>query len=147
MALTLSTVSENDLRKNIMNKLNLSEETLNKINQLNAGGNVGISKPIDLQMPIVNGYGQQNLGNFTNPFPWSVTASATMKIVSPPNGTWRIRVTVGGKVVFDQSGINPNQTISANVSIPGWSTVAVIVEAWWSTSGNTTLHATGTINV
>jgi hypothetical protein len=146
---TQAPIYEDKFRNEVMDKLNLSEETLNKINQLHAGHEtLGlVSGDFDFEFPVVNGHGQQNIKSFTNPFPWDLTADVTAKILSPLTGTWRVRILVGNNVILDQSGIKPNQTVDAKATIPGWSTVQVSGEVWWSENGNTTLEVHGHYSV
>lgn len=137
---------EDELKKEIMDKLDVSEETLLGISQLGEG-NLGVSQAIDIKLPVVNGYGAIVIGSFTNPFPWSITAKIDAKIVAPSNGSWRIRVKANDSVKFDQSGITLNQDMKASVSVGGWSTVKVSGEAWWSEKANTTLELKGTASI
>jgi len=92
-----------------------------------------------IEIPITNGYGMQDLGDYTNPAFWDVTVTVTGWIESPQNGTWRIRILVDDTQVFDKLNITAKQIFSQPLTVGGWSRSNVKVEAWWSENANTTL--------
>jgi len=129
-----------DIIQEIRAKSSLTEELENEINKIQAG-NVGIPPvEMDIDIPVKDGYGAWDK-TYTNPFPINITVHATGSIKSPPNGTWRIRILANSDVVFDKSGITPNQEFQASVTVKGWSSKHVHVDAWWTEKANTTLKA------
>jgi hypothetical protein len=127
-------------------KAGLSEELESRINKMQ-NGTLGVNQAMDIAIPVTDGFGTTDLGPYSNPFPWPITVHATGWITSPANGSWRIRILVNGNPVFDQSGIVPNQKFSTSVSIGGWSSSKVHVDALWSEKANTRLnvHVEGSI--
>ncbi len=100
----------------------------------------------DIEIPITNGYGIKDLGSYTNPFWWGFTVKITGWIEDPQNGSWRIRILVDKKPIFDKQNITVNQKFSQDHFVDGWfSKSNVKVEAWWTENANTTLkmHAKG----
>ena len=127
-------------------KAGITEEAERQITKMQSG-TLGVDQAMDIDIPLSNGYGAKDLGPYSNPFPWPITIHATGWVVSPQNGTWRIRILVNGNAVFEQSGIAVNQKFSASVSLKGWSSAKVHVDAWWSENANTNLkvHVEGSI--
>ncbi|MCM1987671.1 MULTISPECIES: hypothetical protein [Methanococcoides] len=141
-----ASVREDELKKELMAKLDLSEDTLSKISQMGEEP-VGVTKNVALQLPIANGFGKKTIGTFNNPCPWTITAKVHAKITAPSNGSWRIRVSVNNKVEFDRSGITPNIDISTSIKIKGWSKSTVVAEAWWSEKTDTTLNVEANVTI
>jgi hypothetical protein len=112
-------------------KAGINEETEKLINRMQSG-KLGVNHSMDINIPVTNGYGTADLGPYSNPFPWPITIHATGRILSPQNGTWRIRIMVNGDSVFDQWDIPANQDFSASVTLKGWSSAKVHVDAIWS---------------
>lgn len=134
------------LLQEIRNKAGINEELEKQIAKMQSGI-LGVSQSTDINIPVTNGYGTTDLGPYTNPFPWPITVHATGWVVAPQNGTWRIRILVNGDPVFDQSGISVNQKFSASISIKGWSSSKVHVDAMWSEKANTTLSVHVEVNI
>jgi|WetSurMetagenome_2_1015567.scaffolds.fasta_scaffold02433_2 hypothetical protein len=127
-------------------KVGINEETEKLISRLQSG-KLGVNHSMDIKIPVTNGFGTTDLGPYSNPFPWQITVHATGWIVSPENGTWRIRIMVNGDAVFDQSEISAKQKFSASVALKGWSSAKVHVDAIWSEKANTNLsvHVEGSV--
>ena len=127
-------------------KAGINEEAERQINKMQSG-TLGVNYAMDIQIPVTSGYGTNDLGPYSNPFPWQVTVNASGWIVSPENGTWRIRIMINGDAVFDQSGIAVKQKFAASVPLKGWSSAKVHVDAIWSEKANTNLivHVDGSI--
>lgn len=98
----------------------------------------------DIEIPVTNGYGIRDLGTYTNPV-WGFTVKVTGWIEDPQNGSWRIRIRVDNKPIFDKPNITVNQKFSQFYHVKSVSKSNVKVEAWWTENANTTLkmHAKG----
>lgn len=95
----------------------------------------------DIYIPVTNGYGTINLGNYDNPSPCEVAVDVTGRIVNPQNGTWRIRILVNDKSVFNESNIPVNKSFYKTLNVGGNSRSNIQVEAWWTEKANTTMKA------
>ncbi len=131
--LSLEKISIN-ARNNIAEKIGVSEAQLAKIEQLSkAGVVVGGSIHQDFSINIVNGSGSFSYSKTT----WWVTLNFSGKIIAPPEGTWRIIVKDGSKVIIDKAGTKAGDLISFSYGT-GFS-VDISVTAIWSEMENTTL--------